>query len=848
MNIVGEYEYSSKDMLGHGAFAVVYKGRHRKKHMPVAIKCITKKGQLKTQNLLGKEIKILKELTELHHENVVALLDCKESPDCVSLVMEYCNGGDLADYLSVKGTLSEDTVRLFLVQLAGAMKALYTKGIVHRDLKPQNILLSHNYGKTLPAPSKITLKIADFGFARFLNEGAMAATLCGSPMYMAPEVIMSLQYDSKADLWSLGTIVYQCLTGKAPFYAQTPNELKFYYEQNDNLAPKIPNGVSPDLRDLLLCLLRRNAKDRISYESFFVHRFLQGKKAAASPVDMPPLGGTPPAKAKSPLQQQLEQELQLVKLAEQQQKEREEQEAQEEENTVSVVANPAICATITNVGVLCDSENNSGSCSSHEDSDDFVLVPKNLPEDQRQGLVVQGQTQAQPASGGQRPQPQQNQSSPPRPSSLPISEPKPVPAPARRQVASNPANSPARQGTGPLTVATLGGQQIPRSQPISVKQPRPDQRKSSVSSDINSISPPAVQFAIGTPPTRMRSASGGSLSETPPPHAPSTWQVSPGHSQSPLRRSGNSSPVLPSAALTKLPTLGSPTMLVAPGSLGSIGSAGSGSENNNQHHMLGPRAFTLPELGATGGLHSLLDTGTGAGVEPHAFQAPELSEETLMDREHNETLSKLNFVLALTDCIQEVADSRCAPLSTLMVAGSQSAAANAAADTQQISPHAPEHCKRAERLVLLVRGLQLLSSGMNLASLQLRNGQLKPSSNVKNALLTMNAKYRSMLFESKRLNGSGLLQKANAFNITADKILYDYALDMCQAAALDELLKNTKNCFERYNTAHILLHSLVQKCNHPQDKMLLNKYRDAVEKRLSILQQHGYIYQTDENA
>ncbi|XP_043646854.1 serine/threonine-protein kinase unc-51 isoform X2 [Drosophila teissieri] len=837
MNIVGEYEYSSKDMLGHGAFAVVYKGRHRKKHMPVAIKCITKKGQLKTQNLLGKEIKILKELTELHHENVVALLDCKESQDCVSLVMEYCNGGDLADYLSVKGTLSEDTVRLFLVQLAGAMKALYTKGIVHRDLKPQNILLSHNYGKTLPAPSKITLKIADFGFARFLNEGAMAATLCGSPMYMAPEVIMSLQYDSKADLWSLGTIVYQCLTGKAPFYAQTPNELKSYYEQNANLAPKIPSGVSPDLRDLLLCLLRRNSKDRISYESFFVHRFLQGKKAAASPVDMPPLGGTPPAKAKSPLQQQLEQELKLVKLAEQQQKEREEQEAQEDENTVSVVANPAICATITNVGVLCDSENNSGSCSSHEDSDDFVLVPKNLPEDQRQGLA-QAQVQAQPASGGQRPQQQQNQSSPPRPSSLPISEPKPVPAPARRQVAR----------PGPLTVATLGGQQIPRSQPISVKQPRPDQRKSSVSSDINSISPPAVQFAIGTPPTRMRSASGGSLSETPPPHAPSTWQVSPGHSQSPLRRSGNSSPVLPSAALTKLPTLGSPTMLVAPGSLGSIGSAGRGSENNNQHHMLGPRAFTLPELGATGGLHSLLDTGAGGGGEPHAFQAPELSEETLMDREHNETLSKLNFVLALTDCIQEVADSRCAPLSTFMVAGSQSAAQAASADAQQIPPHAPEHCKRAERLVLLVRGLQLLSSGMNLASQQLSNGQLKPSSNVKNALLTMNAKYRSMLFESKRLNGSGLLQKANAFNITADKILYDYALDMCQAAALDELLKNTKNCFERYNTAHILLHSLVQKCNHPQDKMLLNKYRDAVEKRLSILQQHGYIYMTDENA
>jgi len=133
-----------------------------------------------------------------------------------------------------------------------------------------------------------------------------------------------------------------------------------------NLFFRIPSGVSPDLRDLLLCLLRRNAKDRISYESFFVHPFLLGKKAAASPgepslaanlrrrvsksgvlaVDMPPLGGTPPAKAKSPLQQQLEQELQLVKLAEQQQKEREEQEAQEEENTGRC---PAKCPKIGTV-------------------------------------------------------------------------------------------------------------------------------------------------------------------------------------------------------------------------------------------------------------------------------------------------------------------------------------------------------------------------------------------------------------------------------------------------------------------------------------------------------------------
>lgn len=74
------------------------------------------------------------------------------------------------------------------------MKALFAKGIVHRDLKPQNILLSHNCGKSLPAPSKITLKIADFGFARFLQDGNMAATLCGSPMYMVSLIIYFLDF------------------------------------------------------------------------------------------------------------------------------------------------------------------------------------------------------------------------------------------------------------------------------------------------------------------------------------------------------------------------------------------------------------------------------------------------------------------------------------------------------------------------------------------------------------------------------------------------------------------------------------------------------------------------------
>jgi len=288
MEQIGDYEYDKKDLIGHGAFAVVFKGRSVKKNttLEVAIKSINKKNLSKAQTLLGKEINILK---ELHHDNIVQLLDCIETASNVFLVMEYCNGGDLADYLQLKGTLSEDTIRLFLVQIASSLHSLTSKGIVHRDLKPQNILLSHDISASSPKPSEIKIKIADFGFARFLHGDMMAATLCGSPMYMAPEVIMSKAYDAKADLWSIGTIIYQCLTGKAPFQANNPQNLRRLYETSRHLKPNIPSGCSSLMKDLLYGLLKRNPKERMSFNEFFNHPFLTGKNISfiSTPVAVP---------------------------------------------------------------------------------------------------------------------------------------------------------------------------------------------------------------------------------------------------------------------------------------------------------------------------------------------------------------------------------------------------------------------------------------------------------------------------------------------------------------------------------------------------------------------------------
>ncbi|KOC67118.1 Serine/threonine-protein kinase ULK2 [Habropoda laboriosa] len=734
MEIIGDYEYNTKDLIGHGAFAVVFRGRHRKKpNFVVAIKSITKKSLAKSQNLLGKEIKILKELTELHHENVVALLDCKESNHNVFLVMEYCNGGDLADYLSAKGTLSEDTIRVFLKQLAGAMKALHAKGVVHRDLKPQNILLSHNCGKACPQPHQITLKIADFGFARFLQDGVMAATLCGSPMYMAPEVIMSLQYDAKADLWSLGTIVFQCLTGKAPFQAHTPQALKLFYEKNANLGPKIPPGTSPELSDLLMGLLRRNARDRMPFDEFFGHPFLQGSMVI-------------------------------------------------QEGATAVTRSEPETAS---------------PCSSPED--DFVLVPSDLSSDTDNNLNTQQVKYIKQTS--------REAVSPPRPCFLPISE--PIPVPSQRSIA---------QPSSPSTNTRSGSSVVPRSQPISMKRSVDTHR--SHAPDIGSLSPPSVQFAIGTPPSRR-------LSETPPP--PNTWQVSPvaRHSHtssgtSPLRRStGNNSASSP--LLTgPLAVLGSPT------------SRAFQDNNNTLRHSpvipFGTRAVTLPEISEAGSFQNLLPeaNSTITDERPLTFIAPELPEETLLEREHNEILAKLNFVVALCDCVCEVARTRAGPLGAPL--GGIEQASNAATR------------RRAEQVILLVRALQWLSSGLSLATQQLKAGRLQPTANVKEVVNTMNEKFRMCLTECKQLNSAGLLHQTGA---TADKMLYNHAIHMCQSAALDELFGNPAECFQRYHTAQILLHSLSQHVSHSPDRALLIKYKDAVEKRLYVLQQQGYIYATD---
>ncbi|PWN18775.1 kinase-like protein [Microstroma glucosiphilum] len=350
--------------IGKGSFAVVHKGiqlqddgNHSQSHpsshassssssssasasaKEVAIKIVTRRKL--TQKLLDNlegEIAILKAVS---HPNIVELIDCLKTESHIYLVMDFSSGGDLSQYIKRKGLLAEDAlsksssraflaaakefphpndgglnakvVRSFLEQLAAAMEFMRVRNIVHRDIKPQNLLLQPPTSSciALGHPAGIPqMKVADFGFARSLPAASLAETLCGSPLYMAPEILRYEKYDAKADLWSIGAVTFEMTVGKPPFRAANHVELLRRIERNDDKIKfpdersegtwlkevqrrrdadeyvsieeekRGPTKVDDDIKTLIRALLKRRPVERMSFEDFFSSPVILGARPA----------------------------------------------------------------------------------------------------------------------------------------------------------------------------------------------------------------------------------------------------------------------------------------------------------------------------------------------------------------------------------------------------------------------------------------------------------------------------------------------------------------------------------------------------------------------------------------
>lgn len=260
--------------IGNGSYSRVFLGVNTLDNTKVAIKVVDM-YQLTSRNpgnasklklRLDMEIKIAK---ECYHPNLIRLIEEFRQDDCVYLIFEYCSGGDLSDYLETKRKISEQETLEVLRQIISGMLYLQTKSILHRDLKPQNLLLKPIDDETNVFPYQI--KIADFGFAKKIEPDALSATICGSPLYMAPELFHHEKYTCKIDSWSLGVIMYEMLVGKQPIPASSQYEL-FHNIQHHKIH--IPKYLSEECRDLLMGLLRKKDKDRYTIQQANDHPFL----------------------------------------------------------------------------------------------------------------------------------------------------------------------------------------------------------------------------------------------------------------------------------------------------------------------------------------------------------------------------------------------------------------------------------------------------------------------------------------------------------------------------------------------------------------------------------------------
>ena len=251
--------YVLLDLIGEGAFGKVYRAQRKCTNQIVAIKKIgKKKKQEKELKNLRQEIEILR---KLYHENVIQLLDSFETNTEICLVTELAQG-QLYEILEEDKKLPETEIKFIARQLVAGLFYLHNNNIIHRDIKPQNVLISANG----------IIKICDFGFARAIESKAMITSMKGTPLYMAPELLREYPYNQKADLWSLGVIMYELFVGQPPFYT---NSFPTLMNKIMNETIKYPDSMSFQFKDFLKGLLVKNHKERWDWNKILEHQFIK---------------------------------------------------------------------------------------------------------------------------------------------------------------------------------------------------------------------------------------------------------------------------------------------------------------------------------------------------------------------------------------------------------------------------------------------------------------------------------------------------------------------------------------------------------------------------------------------
>ena len=247
--------YEVKEVLGVGGMGVVYRAFDRELGEPVAIKTLrpdTVAGDPVALERFKQEIRLARKIT---HRNVVRTYDLGEVNGVYYLTMEFVEGTSLKQLIQSRGRLPVPVTLTVGKQLCRALEVAHEQGVIHRDIKPQNMVVEPNG----------FLKVMDFGIARLANppkgKGLTEAGMAiGTPDYMSPEQLSGVELDFRSDLYSAGVVLFECLTGRLPFEADTPWSLIAKHLEE---APPDPRSVNPEVPEALArVVLRAMAKDR----------------------------------------------------------------------------------------------------------------------------------------------------------------------------------------------------------------------------------------------------------------------------------------------------------------------------------------------------------------------------------------------------------------------------------------------------------------------------------------------------------------------------------------------------------------------------------------------------------
>ena len=252
--------YKIGRMLGKGAFGKVNLGMHKLARKLVAIKSLNKQflNDEKSKRKVMQEVSIIK---RTRHPNVVKLYETFESEKHILFSMEMCAGGDLLNYVRKRRKLKEPVAKVLFKQIIEAIGYIHSRSIVHRDIKLDNILLD----------GKGNVKIGDFGVSRIYTKGQIMKEQCGTPAYIAPEILEDKGYKGYGvDVWSAGVVLYSMLYGSVPFKANNMEELHTMI-MSANYTLK--EDVSAEARDVLRGMLEKNPKKRLSIPKILKHQW-----------------------------------------------------------------------------------------------------------------------------------------------------------------------------------------------------------------------------------------------------------------------------------------------------------------------------------------------------------------------------------------------------------------------------------------------------------------------------------------------------------------------------------------------------------------------------------------------